>query len=113
MCEFVSLRNMCQEIISEFKLTSTDISLIKSKIFEDNNGCIATAEAPKLTPRTKHTVIKFHFIRNYFGKNPTRTDHFKHPFELRKVDTHEQKGDIFTKGLKKDTFLILEINNNL
>lgn len=106
MREFVPLCRMYEEMLTQFGLASKrQASVIQSKIFEDNNGCIFTAEAPKLSPRTKHIAIKYHFVRNYFNKNPTNC--MKHPFVLKKIDTLEQKADIFTKGLKADTFLIL------
>ena len=106
MREFVPLRRMYEEMLTQFGLASKkQASVIQSKIFEDNNGCITTAEAPKLSPRTKHIAIKYHFVRNYFNKNPT--NRMKHPFALKKIDTLEQKADIFTKGLTADTFLTL------
>ena len=80
-------------------------SMIKSKIFEDNNGCISTATAPKLTPRTKHIAVKYNFVRNYFSLDPSKKS--DHPFILEKIATEEQKADLFTKGFNQETFLTL------
>ena len=80
-------------------------SMIKSKIFEDNNGCIATATAPKLSPRTKHIAVKYHFIRNYFNMDPKRKQN--HPFVLEKIASEEQKADLLTKGFNPETFVRL------
>ena len=33
---------------------------VKCKLFEDNNGAIELAKAPKILPRTKHTALKYH-----------------------------------------------------
>ena len=74
-----------------------------SQIFEDNNGAIATATAPKMSPRTKHIAVKYHFVKQYFNK----ACDFLHPFLLKKINTEDQKADIFTKGLKAETFLTI------
>ena len=82
---------------------SSDSVLVKSTIFEDNNGTISTATSPKMTPRNKHIAVKYHFVKEYFS---TQCKH-SHPFKLEKIDTKTQKADIFTKGLPVDTFLRL------
>lgn len=76
--------------------------MVKSVIFEDNNGCIQAATAPKLSNRTKHIAVKYHFVRGFFNKDPTIKH--EHPFVFTKIASEEQKADIFTKGLKADTF---------
>ena len=35
------------------------------KVWEDNQSCIAMAENPKFTPRTKHIPIKYHHFRKH------------------------------------------------
>jgi len=100
--DLIPLRRMYDEVNSFFKFSSDSI-LVKSTIFEANNGAIATATSPKMTPRTKHIAVKYHFVKEYFStrcKTP-------HPFKLEKIDTKLQKADIFTKGLPAETFLNL------
>jgi hypothetical protein len=53
------------------------------------------ARAPRMTPRTKHYGIKYHFFRDYVEKGDIK---------LHKVDTKEQRADIFTKGLVQAIF---------
>ena len=77
---------------------------VKSQIFEDNNGAICTATLPKMTPRTKHIGIKYHFVKDYFAQQK----HSDRPFVLAKIDTREQKAGILTKGLNEETFLRLQ-----
>ncbi len=105
MRDFVHLRRFYEEMLESFKLTDVPPSTIKSKIFEDNNGCIQTATAPKMSSRTKHIAIKYHYIRNFFNRDSS----FKHehPFVLEKIASEEQRVDIFTKGLPAPTFLKL------
>ena len=66
-----------------------------SKVFEDNNGALQLARAPRMTPRTKHYGIKYHFFREYVSRGDIK---------LFKVDTQNQLADIFTKGLVKTLF---------
>ena len=62
MREFVPLRRAYAEMCMNFGFASDSDSLFKSKIFEDNNGCMSTCTPPKLSPRTKHIVVKYHFV---------------------------------------------------
>jgi hypothetical protein len=48
-----------------------------------------------MTPRSKHDAIKYHWFREQIG--PRNID-------LVKVDTTNQLGDIFTKGLGATAF---------
>ena len=74
--------------------------LLKSTVFEDNNGCLSLAKAPKLTPRTKHIAVKYHFFKSHIDTTGTSTD----GIHIVKIDTKEQKADIFTKGLGADDY---------
>ena len=105
MREFVHLRRFYVEMLLNFDIFKDSQSIVKSKIFEDNNGCISTATAPKLTPRTKHISVKYHFVRNYFNLDPQKKT--IHPFILEKIASEEQKADLFTKGFNPETFLRL------
>ena len=71
---------------------------IHCKVFEDNNSCIAVAESPKFTPRTKHISIKYHHFRS-FVKNKS--------IIIKHIGTKEQIADIFTKPLDGALFQYL------
>ena len=71
-------------------------TLIHSKVFEDNNGALILAKSPKLTPRTKHIAVKYHWFRDKIGE--------QHGIVLNKIESENQKADIFTKGLTADLF---------
>ncbi len=43
-----------------------------SSIFEDNNGALQLARAPRMTPRTKHYGIRYHFFREYVNNGDIR-----------------------------------------
>ena len=63
---------------------------VKCKVFEDNNGAIELAKAPKILPRTKHIALKYYHFREHVWKGL---------LEINLIDTLEQLADIFTKAL--------------
>jgi len=66
-------------------------------IHEDNAGALVLAETlpPQFTPRSKHYAIKTIWFREQIVLREIR---------LFKIDTVEQLGDMFTKGLPRATF---------
>ena len=50
---------------------------------------------PKMNPRSKHIAIKYHFFREHV---------FNGTVDIEKIDTSNQKADIFTKGLRLEIF---------
>jgi hypothetical protein len=67
--EYIALSQAMQELIplrrllSEF-ITAMKLPVIKSTVFEDNNGAISIATAVKMTPRTKYIAVKYHFFKS-------------------------------------------------
>ena len=100
--EFIPMRRAFEDMLKALELTTEYPIVVKSVIFEDNNGAISTATTPKMSPRTKHIAVKYHFVKNLFGKKK-HPDH--HPFDLQKIDTELQKADVLTKGLTEFSFL--------
>ena len=41
---------------------------VKCKVFEDNNGAIELAKAPKICPRTKNIALKYHQFREHVSE---------------------------------------------
>jgi Reverse transcriptase (RNA-dependent DNA polymerase) len=81
--ELLPLRRAFEGMIQAYDLEKMHPVTVKSQIFEDNNGAISTATTPKMTLRTKHIAVKYHFVKQYFGKHRLND----HPFELLKIDT--------------------------
>ncbi len=95
----IPMRGLLQEVGTALKLDFAKPALIHSTVFEDNNGALSLATAPKMSPRTKHIAVKYHFFRSHIGREKG--------IEIIKIDTKEQKADIFTKGLVADQFQAL------
>ena len=77
-------------------LVSNDPINIMLSVFEDNNGTISVANAPKMTPRTKHIAVKYHFFKQNIGEEQS--------IIIKKIDTDLQIVNIFTKGVPHDKF---------
>jgi hypothetical protein len=99
MRELLPLRRLLSEIVAEMNLSGATDSVIKSTVFEDNNGAISTATSVKMTPRTKHIGVKYHFFKSHLTDGSGIT--------LDKIDTNLQKADIFTKGMAPQKFVTM------
>ena len=90
--ELIPIRRFFNDMLESFDLQELCPVSVKPHIFEDNNGSIVTATLQKMTPRTKHIGLKYHFVKDYFA----RRKHVDHSFVLTKINTTEQKAEIFT-----------------
>ena len=104
--EIIALAHCCRElfpIMDMVSLLGTKVGLPVSaatmnvSIHEDNAGALVLAETlpPQFTPRSKHYAIKTIWFREQIVLRRIR---------LFKIDTVEQLGDMFTKGLPRATF---------
>ena len=64
------------DIISE----KNESPIPKSKVYEDNHACLNFARLPRLTPRTKHIAVPYHWFRSKVEQleisiEPISTDH--------------------------------------
>jgi hypothetical protein len=46
--------------------TAGDVIIPQSIVYEDNQACLKFAQMPKLSPRTKHISVPFHWFRSKF-----------------------------------------------
>ena len=67
----------------------------QSVVYEDNAACLKFARMPKLSPRTKHIAIPYHWFR-------TQVERLE--IAVEPVSTDKQLADQFTKGLPADRF---------
>jgi len=105
--EYVALSTSCHDLFPLIDLTNeictkfnigncsfNSAARLHIKIHEDNIGALALGklEPQRMTPRSKHYAIKYHWFREHIGP--------RH-IQLVKIDTDDQLGDLFTKGLTK------------
>ena len=95
MRAFIPLRHVLQELVTTFHLPVDKESLI-STVFEDNQPALtlATQDPPRLTPRSKHIAVKYHWFRSKLGKE----------IRVKYIPTDQQLADILTKPLPRLKF---------
>jgi hypothetical protein len=86
-----------QAVAQAIGLSDDRATKFKTTVWEDNAGALTLAnmEPGRITPRSKHYAIKYHWFRSHLKPNQV---------EVLKIDTHDQKADILTKGLTTATF---------
>ncbi len=86
-----------KEICSALSLHLNDLIDMHIKVQEDNVGTLILGklEPWHMTPRSKHKMVKYHWFGEHTG--PCN-------IQLIKINTKDQLGDSFTKGLGKIAF---------
>jgi hypothetical protein len=71
------------------------------KVHEDNVGALALGklEPCRMTPRSKHYAIKYHWFREHISPCQIQLVH---------ISSNDQLGDLFTKGLSGVKFTRLQ-----
>jgi hypothetical protein len=100
--DFFPVIDIVKELSSAVGLSSDFVANLHGKIFEDNVGALTLGnlEPRRMTPRSKHYAIKYHWFRERVYDPANR-------ITLVKIDTRSQLGDLFTKGLTTATFVHL------
>ena len=62
MRELIPLRRLVKTMAGSLGLQKESEARTYSKVFEDNNGALTLANAPKLMPRTKYIGLRFHWF---------------------------------------------------
>ena len=90
------LKSLIKEVIHNLGIESDKLKFVSSSIiYEDNNGSIVVATSPRLTHTSRQIYVKYYWFRNQIGKE----------FMIRKIESENQKANIFTKGLQGQIFL--------
>jgi hypothetical protein len=107
--EYVALSTACKDLLplvtvirelsAAVGLSDSFSSNIHCKVHEDNVGALTLArlEPRRMTPRSKHYAIKYHWFREKVADPSLR-------ITIVKIDTANQLGDLFTKGLPLSSF---------
>jgi hypothetical protein len=69
MRELLPMRALLQEVCSKMDLQVATQSLVRSTVFEDNQGCLSMVNTPKMSTRNKYLSLKYHFFRSHIGKD--------------------------------------------
>ena len=105
MRELIGMREILKEIqqytinestfLPEYRTIHKFGTIPQSKVYEDNEACLKFATLPKMSPRTKHIPIPYHFFRSKIENLEIK---------VLGIGTDNQVADQFTKGLPQDKF---------
>ena len=96
--DLLPMRQLLQEVTKALGMNPDNLTFTsKSTVYEDNSGAIIVATSPRMTLRSKHIAVKYHWFREHVNKE----------FDIKKIDGEEQLADIFTKGLQGKQFFKL------
>jgi hypothetical protein len=97
MRSLIPMRIILGEANSALNLSGNKTSVIRSTIWEDNQAALilATSDPPRLTPRSKHIAVKYHWFREHLKKGV---------IEIKAVSSELQWADILTKPMKRVQF---------
>ncbi|GJT69951.1 retrovirus-related pol polyprotein from transposon TNT 1-94 [Tanacetum coccineum] len=97
--EYVSLSTCCAQVLwMRTQLTDYGFHFNKILIYCDSKSAIAISCNPVQHSRTKHIVVRYHFIKEHVEKGT---------IELYFVKMYYQLADLFTKALPVDRFTYL------
>ena len=105
MRDLISLREVLKEInkivmnnsnSTSFHSHSKTFTLPQSTVYEDNQACLKFATMPKISSRTKHIAVPYHFFR-------TKVRELE--IQVLAIGTDNQLADQFTKGLPVAKFV--------
>ena len=99
MREILPMRALLQEIGSMLNLPVISQSMVRSTVFEDNQGCLALVNTPRMSPRNKYLALKYHFFRSNIGKDKGILAQY--------VPSERQAADGLTKGLGPSQFKVI------
>ena len=95
--ELFPVLDLVNEVGAAVGMPTKELASMHVSVHEDNAGALILAETipPGFTPRSKYYAIKTVWFRE---------ENIKRGVKLYKIDTLEQLGDLFTKGLTKAQF---------
>ena len=92
----ITLKSLIKEVNENLGIDCENLKFVSSStVYEDNNGAIVVAKSPRMTPSSKHIAVKYHWFRKHVGKE----------FVILKIESENQKAEIFTKGLQGQIFV--------
>ena len=71
------------------------VATAKCPVFENNSSAIQLENVPKMTPRSKHIALHYHFFHEHVREGSVGVEH---------VSTDLQIADMLTKGLVEAKF---------
>ena len=83
------MKSLLKEIGVNLKEILGDIRTLHSTVYEDNNGSLNLEKYPKMTPRSKHIGIKYHWFRDHIKEGSG--------YILERIESYREIDDILIK----------------
>jgi hypothetical protein len=98
MRELLPFKHLVQTVVKSMNYGELQDVTFQTTVWEDNAGALSLAnlEPGRMTPRSKHYAIKYHWFRSQLRP---------HNIQVKKIDTNQQRADILTKGLRAIKFV--------
>ena len=96
----IPLHRILMETANRLQLPNSMVSTIHATVFEDNNGALSLTVNQRITNRTKHLLIKWHWFWHHVKTNRKPDG----PVEVRGISTDHQRSDYLTKALNRILF---------
>jgi hypothetical protein len=100
MRDILPLQNITNEILSRIGMEEKGLTRIyRTIVHEDNEGALRLArlEPGRMTPRSKHYGVKYHWFRETVADKEKR-------IVMERVMTTKQRADFLTKSLRPVNF---------
>ena len=96
----IPIRRTLEELTRNLRVPAPLQATITSTVFEDNRAAkiLATTEPPRLTPRSKHLAVRYHWFSSHIGVKDGKG------IIIEDVQSSLNKADFFTKALARDPF---------
>ena len=94
----IPLKALVAEVATSLMEDSTFLTSTYSSVFEDNTGALLLAQSPRISPRSKHIAVPYHFFREHVANGT---------IQIHKVASEVNPADLFTKGLERVKFQAL------
>jgi hypothetical protein len=98
MRDILPLKNLLKEIMGKIGIEGSVVAKSRTKLWEDTLGALSLAclEPGRMTPRSIHYGVKYHWFRTKFKPNDV---------EMSPVVSAEQRADFMTKSLTAQAFM--------
>ena len=95
--QLIPFKRLVDSVWQAVGLTKEKHITLNTTVWEDNQGCLilANLEPPRMTPRSKHYAITYHWFRTKLKPNG---------IVLKAIASSSQLADMFTKGLRRILF---------
>jgi hypothetical protein len=94
----IPLKSLVAEVADSLLDDPTFLTKTYSSVFEDNTGALLLAQTPRMSPRSKHIAVPYHFFREHVANGT---------IQIHKVASEVNPADLFTKGLDRVKFQAL------